>query len=258
MEWLISANNKMYDHAGAFNEFGYIDWRQKANYKVGDIVYIYATKPYMKIMFKTVVEKIDMVFEEITDDKTYWYDINEYEQSLSGKYARLKLIEKIDNANLSLYKLKEHGLKSAPQGPMKVKEELATYLEHNFNDYYEEGIFPEEINTTLEEGHKHTITVNKYERSSIARQKCIDEYGLNCAVCDMNFEKVYGDIGKDFIHVHHMVPLHEIGRTYKVDYKKDLVPVCPNCHAMLHRDIGEGGLSIKQLRERYYSLKTNK
>ena len=60
------------------------------------------------------------------------------------------------------------------------------YLESNFNNYYSKGAFPEEVMNTLEEGHRSTITVNKYERSSIARQKCIEEHGLNCAVCDVN------------------------------------------------------------------------
>lgn len=251
MKWLISANGRMYNHVAAFDEFGYIDWRQTAKYEVGDIVYIYATKPYMKVMFKTIVEKIDIAFNEITDDKKYWYNKEEYEKSQSGKYTRLRLVERVDSEKLSLYALKEKGLNGAPQGPMKVKEQLVEYLEDNFNDYYSEGVFPEEVSNTLEEGHRRTITVNKYERSSIARQKCIEEHGLNCAVCDMNFEEVYGEDGKGFIHVHHIVPLHEVGDTYKVDYKKDLVPVCPNCHAMLHKKSNKTFLNIEKLKEVY-------
>lgn len=48
-------------------------------------------------------------------------------------------------------------------------------------------------------------------------------------------KKVYGEIGRGFIHVHHKVPLSSIGKEYELDPIKDLVPVCPNCHAMLHR-----------------------
>lgn len=70
MEWLISANGKIYDHVSAFNEFGYIDWRQTANYQIDDIVYIYATRPYMKVMFKTIVERTDMLFEEMSCVRT--------------------------------------------------------------------------------------------------------------------------------------------------------------------------------------------
>src|SRR5690606_34557499 len=49
------------------------------------------------------------------------------------------------------------------------------------------------------------------------------------------FFAAYGELGKDFIHVHHIVPLAEIGETYEVDPITDLIPVCPNCHAMIHR-----------------------
>lgn len=245
MGWLISANSKMYDHVGAF-DVGYIDWRQKVSYAVGETVYIYATKPYMKIMFKTIVRKVNMSFDEITDDKKYWLNLEEYESALAGKYARLELVERVDSDKLSLYQLKENGLKAAPQGPMKVKD----YLEANFNDYYAAGIFSEEVAELIEEGHKRTITINKYERSSVARQKCIEAHGLSCAVCDMNFEEVYGEIGKGFIHVQHIAPLHEIKGAYQVDYKKDLVSVCPNCHVMLHRKVGGQLLSLGQLKQR--------
>jgi 5-methylcytosine-specific restriction protein A len=38
-----------------------------------------------------------------------------------------------------------------------------------------------------------------------------------------------------FIHVHHIKPLAKLGSNYKIDPIKDLRPVCPNCHAVLHR-----------------------
>lgn len=85
------------------------------------------------------------------------------------------------------------------------------------------------------EGAKKTIKVNAYERDLQARQDCLDEYGYLCQICEFDFEKVYGKRGKGFIHVHHIVPLSEIKKEYKVDPIKDLIPVCPNCHEMLHR-----------------------
>lgn len=47
--------------------------------------------------------------------------------------------------------------------------------------------------------------------------------------------KIYGEIGNGFIHVHHLVPLSAIKENYHLDPINDLIPVCPNCHAMLHR-----------------------
>ncbi|HHK5559597.1 restriction endonuclease [Bacillus cereus] len=85
------------------------------------------------------------------------------------------------------------------------------------------------------EGTTKTITVNIFERNPIARRKCIEYYGLSCVVCNFNFYEAYGDIGKDFIHVHHIVELSSIRQGYAINPIRDLRPVCPNCHAMLHR-----------------------
>ena len=57
---------------------------------------------------------------------------------------------------------------------------------------------------------------------------------------------VYGKIGEGFIHVHHLLELSVIKKEYKVDPINDLRPVCPNCHAMLHRK--KPAYSIEELR----------
>lgn len=93
------------------------------------------------------------------------------------------------------------------------------------------------LNETFFEGSVSKVMVNRYERDVRARQKCIDYYGLDCKVCAVNFELLYGDLGRGFIHVHHKKELNSIGYGYEVDPIEDLVPVCPNCHAMLHKRI---------------------
>lgn len=104
------------------------------------------------------------------------------------------------------------------------------------------NIYPDEVASELQtpeeifrEGAVRQVSVNAYERDPKARQKCIDYYGLNCSVCNFNFGKVYGQLGEGFIHVHHLRPISEIAEEYEVDPVKDLRPVCPNCHAMIHR-----------------------
>ena len=87
----------------------------------------------------------------------------------------------------------------------------------------------------FEEGNKIRVLTNKYERNSVNREICLAHYGYNCAVCGVNLERTYGPIGKNFIHVHHIIPVSEMGEHYVVDPLNDLVPVCPNCHSMLHR-----------------------
>lgn len=98
-------------------------------------------------------------------------------------------------------------------------------------------LFPDEVESNGEyiEGAALTVQVVRYERDLDARDKCISHYGTNCTVCGFTFAGVYGDIGNGFIHVHHLVPLSQINSQYNVDPVRDLRPVCPNCHAMLHR-----------------------
>ncbi len=98
----------------------------------------------------------------------------------------------------------------------------------------------------FEEGASKLVQVNAYERSYSARQKCISIHGTTCKVCQLDFGKVYGARGQGFIHVHHVKPLSEVKKSYQVDPEHDLVPVCPNCHAMIHRF--QDNLSIDELR----------
>lgn len=108
---------------------------------------------------------------------------------------------------------------------------------------------PEEVISPSKyiEGKLKKVYVNKYERDNNARIKCIEHYGYECFVCGFDFEKFYGDIGVKYIHVHHKVPVAEIKKTYEVDPIADLVPLCPNCHAMVHRTTPP--LKIEQLVE---------
>jgi 5-methylcytosine-specific restriction protein A len=87
----------------------------------------------------------------------------------------------------------------------------------------------------LPEGAKTLVEVNKYERNTFNRAACIELNGCACSVCGFSFGDAYGAIGQDYIHVHHITPVSQMGENYLVNPLTDLVPVCPNCHAMLHR-----------------------
>ena len=137
MEWLISANSKTYNHKEAFKAYGYIDWKQKVNYEIGDIVFIYCSKPQQKIMYKTIVELINTSFEHITNDKKYWNKLEVYEKAKGGRYCRLRLLDFTDNSLLDFEHLKEKGLKGAPQGPFRLKNKiLLEYIDSKFNNNY--------------------------------------------------------------------------------------------------------------------------
>jgi hypothetical protein len=96
---------------------------------------------------------------------------------------------------------------------------------------------PEEIPEGVKyfEGAVSYVKVNAYERNAAARQACVKHHGASCAVCGFNFGATYGEVGAGFVHVHHLKPLASVKKGYEVDPINDLRPVCPNCHAMLHR-----------------------
>ncbi len=93
----------------------------------------------------------------------------------------------------------------------------------------------EQKENTYLEGGLSRVEVNRYERNPINRQLCLIANGYICKICGFDFEKTYGEIGYHFIHVHHIVPVSESQEEYEIDPVKDLIPVCPNCHAMLHK-----------------------
>lgn len=98
-----------------------------------------------------------------------------------------------------------------------------------------------------DEGNRVRILVDRAERSPQARAACIKIHGLGCQVCGMSFDERYGELGEGFIHVHHRQPLAGTDTARRVDPVKDLVPVCANCHAMLHRK--DPPFTVEQLRQ---------
>jgi 5-methylcytosine-specific restriction protein A len=105
----------------------------------------------------------------------------------------------------------------------------------------------EEVSGDLWEGARKSVQVNSYERNAAARIACIDHHGSRCCVCGFDFEAVYGAAFFGFIHAHHVTPMNTIDARYRVDPIKDLVPVCPNCHAIIHH--GGHTRSIEEVRQ---------
>ncbi|WP_323776329.1 HNH endonuclease [Leisingera sp.] len=90
-------------------------------------------------------------------------------------------------------------------------------------------------NTQFLEGARLDVLQTKYERNAQARAACLAKYGYVCSVCNFDFQATFGEIGREFIHVHHLVPVSARKKTYEINPVTDLRPVCPNCHAMLHK-----------------------
>jgi len=463
-QWIIPANPNTYRLEVVLREFPHVDWRQRINIQVGDIVYIYCSRPVSQIKYKMRVTAINLTARQSTADREYWANPSEFDTSLQhNKFFRMILVDKNTTQHLKLDDLLLNGLRAAPQGGIKAKEPLLGYIEscfishkhslkdlienkidysdvdftrryeapyakfinevitkNNYNDWdssifedfvvknmngvarlgnggfyrehvqkikdnwdrilphlkliaysqdipqwneykivreliyglldrnmavatnrifaaiqprilstevdlsklnklvdyiekytttivsdydvnvwekasysvykmiaglvseqskkylpaipwkllewfdenYHEGKNlsepqPRFINDMTEESSTHgiwegalqSVLVNKYERNILARRACLTKHGYSCSVCGMNFEEKYGEIGRNFIHVHHIVPISTVGQEYQIDPEKDLVPVCPNCHAMLHKGKDGKVLTIEELKE---------
>lgn len=86
----------------------------------------------------------------------------------------------------------------------------------------------------LTEGTARSIISTRYERNRRARAICLAYHGKTCKACGVNFERDYGKEFSEIIEVHHIIPISEIGESYVVDPINDLMPLCPNCHAIVH------------------------
>jgi len=116
--------------------------------------------------------------------------------------------------------------------PVKI---IWSIVDNPYKTYDEEASPDNTEDKLFYEGITKKVYVNKFERNPLARRMCIEHYGAHCSVCGFDFHKTYGELGTDFIHVHHIVPISEIRSEYLLDPIKDLIPICPNCHAMIHR-----------------------
>jgi len=240
------------------------------------------------IFIKAYVDLNNEEFDKLSQDELYdgyrgiWRISKNKVDDLKYAFAihnniikNVYLIDAWHNGNTTEYKTR----KINPNDP-KIKErveftgKIAFDMQHfvgkDVSSYYSRGeanpikymqleqlqnlvqgniIYQDDIeDTDLFEGSKKRITVNAYERSPQARQECISKYGYKCVICNFDFEKVYGEIGRNFIHVHHVKPLSEINEQYKINPVEDLRPVCPNCHAMLHKR--KPAYSIKEIKDK--------
>ena len=96
----------------------------------------------------------------------------------------------------------------------------------------------------LVEGRIRQVNITSHERNQNLRQRCLEHFGYVCQVCKMNFEQRYGEIGKNFIEVHHLNPISNTDGEHEVDPVTELVPLCSNCHSMIHRG-GKDGQPMK-------------
>ena len=242
--WLVISNNKFF-RLDDYLEEGRtcVTWRQTNIFEVGDKVFVYTTAPKYCISYEMEVVAVGLTAEHFTDEEAYWVNPHDYMTAvMANRFCEFKLVRRFYPESMPLRLLKMYGL-TTPRGNMVLEGQLLDFILSTVN-----GTFLNDTGTAsaddadraaeadeLHEGSVMQVTLTHYERNIDARNACIAAKGHKCAVCGMDFEETYGDIGRGFIHVHHLIPISSIGEDYVIDPVSDLVPVCPNCHNMLHR-----------------------
>ena len=164
---------------------------------------------------------------------------------ISGN-SKVHIFTRKDNSNVNFtYQGEGKVLQVKDTVPVNILWGFEEYIDTQNEVIYlvEDEFFERE---SLYEGNYKTVKVNVYERNKVARDKCLQHHGYSCNICGFDFYEVYGEIGKNFIHVHHIIPLYKVSKEYEVDPINDLIPICPNCHTMIHRRKPE--LSVDELK----------
>ena len=272
--WLVTVNYDEFDLEKAFDALPEIYWKNSATtegkgLQINDIVYVYVTQPISKVMYQFKVIGHADPSEYPLAQKAFWKDRTQL-NSIKG-YVVFEKLKKVDKATLSFdYFVQNKLISDAPiQGRRTDRDKapndsIRIFLAHIVNEFNNETIatdYPDEAdleNKSFPEGAKQTVQVNRYERNPEARAKCLEIHGICCEICKMSFAETYGTFAKDFIHVHHITPLHQISENYEVNPETDLMPVCPNCHAMLHRQENGIPITVERLKLLYEVSRSSK
>lgn len=289
MEWVISANHNKYDHVSAFKELPYIDWKQNANYSVGDKVFIYSTRPVSAIEFLVEVIETNITGDNVTDDKKYWVDMQEYEKGRKrAKYTRFKLVEYFDTNKITIEDLHKNGLDGNIQGPRKLYDETGNLLK--FGQYIHDQLYKFKENKVrakivkqngqLDDMLKTIITdmtidsSKRYSYSEVLKPKpelaenklnkvykrnkkvAINALGIAGFSCEIDRKHKTFKRKKDgvpYTEPHHLIPMaYQDEFDYSIDIEENIVSLCSHCHNEIHY-----GENARNLIEKLYHERKN-
>lgn len=191
---------------------------------------------------------------DVSHDEVYEYlDKGTIGKLLSDLLPNQRLGEQNDASDGKLREMLQfyHGFVDSKYHPLSEKQKKQRKKQQKKEPTPPKPSIPEPDEYAKLEGAKYEATLTRYERDRTNRKECIAHYGYACQVCGLNFEKAYGELGKAFIEVHHLHPVSQGER--QVNPIEDLIPLCSNCHSMIHRQ--EDVSDWKGLRERYLANK---
>ncbi|MCH1960058.1 HNH endonuclease [Romboutsia hominis] len=187
-------------------------------------------KVFIKIVHNSKEYEAYIVMEsnDLARTRMYWYkDLSKVLNSYLPNYESYFINNSSDN-------------KSVPIMRFERKSDFTYKLDVIFEGQIEKDIFNEiedmNYKTLHKEGNIKYQLSKKYERSPKNRLEAIKIHGTKCLICGFDFKEIYGDRGEGFIEIHHIIPLSELNEETEINPKKDLIPVCSNCHRMIHRE----------------------
>ncbi|MBP9991547.1 MAG: hypothetical protein KBT45_09025 [Bacteroidales bacterium] len=133
--WIIPSNSSKFDLAKFLSKYNNeVDWKQSANFEVGDVVYIYCTKPEMRIRYKMNVIATDIPSSKTKIDKKFWSDEAELKKGMEyNRYFRMELVSETNSDLLTMDELHRQGVKGYFYGPRTIDRELSMYIDKAFN-----------------------------------------------------------------------------------------------------------------------------
>lgn len=187
-------------------------------------------KLFIKILHNSKEYEAYIVMEsnDLARTRMYWYkDLSKVLNRYLPNYESYFINKSSDN-------------KSVPIMRLERKSDFTYKLDVIFEEQIEKDISNEiedmNYKTLHKEGNIKYQLSKKYERSPKNRLEAIKIHGTKCLICGFDFKEVYGDRGEGFIEIHHIIPLSELNEETEINPKNDLIPVCSNCHRMIHRE----------------------
>ena len=186
-------------------------------------------------------DKLLKVYTENRLDK--FYDIKkEIEGKTDGKYTITSITP--DSVNI-VHTVCGHSIGTMSESLFLKNENIkCSYKEcqESRNKKLEEkyGIYRDNIQAEIKkeiDKEKKKLKRKYYHRKSNVASKAKELFKeingkVYCEICTFNFEEFYGEMGKDYIVAHHIIPLKEGGR----DTIENVILLCANCHAMIHNN----------------------
>lgn len=185
---------------------------------------------------------------KILNPSRYHYDINLNSSSKSD------LSKFYEAANIIACYYELHNFPSEEH----IHQDLLQFIEMYQNLVYGDTSINletgDEAPSSVEE-HKKLSFHKRIDRNIQVTKKVKQRKGCRCEACGLCFVEMYGSIGRNFIEVHHRVPISKLDEhKTEIDIDSGFAVLCSNCHRMIHKlpDTGDLDSLIKLIQKHHH------